>query len=65
MKIAKASSNKVLIEKFEREWAKLSIKECNGVEDLKLIMTALLFINDKQNHSNVIEQIHNHINKDN
>lgn len=45
--MAKVSSNKVLIDKFEKEWARLDIRECKDEEDFTKIMAALLFINHK------------------
>ena len=47
LKKAKASSNKVLIDKFEREWSKVNIEECTDKETFVQIMTALMFINER------------------
>ncbi len=45
--MAKASSNKVLIDKFEKEWARLDLRECKDEKEFTKIMAALMFINDK------------------
>ena len=45
--MAKASSNKVLIDKFEKEWARLDLRECKDEEEFTKIIAALMFINDK------------------